>query len=120
MHTSGEWPDAAERMFDRISIMAGMSETWMGTKRIKAPSVEEHVTIVRYLKAHSLQPLGPNEIPSPAFPGAATFKNAYSQCHALPDPKLHTAGEWPAVVARMQINMRTMGKQVITYDEKKR
>jgi hypothetical protein len=35
-----------------------------------------------------------------------------TQCHALPDPKQHTAHEWPAVVVRMKKNMSIMGKDV--------
>jgi hypothetical protein len=33
------------------------------------------------------------------------FGIACSQCHALPDPRRHTAREWPAVVERMQRHM---------------
>lgn len=118
MHTSAEWPAVAQCMFDRISILAGMSSGWMGMMRMKAPSSEQQEIIVSYLQAHALKPLGPNEIPSPGSPGAAEFKSACSQCHGLPDPKLHTADEWPAVLTRMQFNMRSMGKQVISDKEK--
>jgi hypothetical protein len=34
------------------------------------------------------------------------------QCHVLPDPKRHTADEWPTVVARMQENMEWMNRVV--------
>ena len=34
------------------------------------------------------------------------FAQACSQCHALPDPRQHTAGQWPGVVARMEQYMR--------------
>jgi len=118
MHTSAEWPGVAQRMFDRISILAGMSSGWMGMMRMKAPSAEQQEIMVSYLQAHALTPLGPNEIPSPDSPGAVEFKSACSQCHGLPDPKLHTADEWPAVLTRMQFNMRSMGKQVISDNEK--
>ena len=33
------------------------------------------------------------------------FAIACSQCHVLPDPRRHTALEWPQVVERMQRNM---------------
>jgi predicted amidohydrolase len=33
------------------------------------------------------------------------FSIACSQCHALPDPRRHTAREWPEVVERMQRHM---------------
>jgi hypothetical protein len=33
------------------------------------------------------------------------FSIACSQCHALPDPRRHTAREWPGVVERMRRHM---------------
>ena len=90
----------------------------MGMMWMKAPSVEEQEVIVDYLKAHSLKPITPGALPSLESPEAISFKNVCSQCHALPDPKLHTAGEWTNVVERMRINMRVMGKPVITDQEK--
>jgi len=35
-----------------------------------------------------------------------------SQCHALPNPNLHTAEEWPGVIARMKVNMKNFHKTV--------
>lgn len=34
------------------------------------------------------------------------FGQTCSQCHALPDPQQHSAGQWPSVVARMEQHMR--------------
>ena len=45
-------------------------------------------------------------------PGADAFRVACGQCHALPDPQMHTAKEWPAVVERMQKNMEWMNRVV--------
>ncbi len=33
--------------------------------------------------------------------GAKIFMTLCTQCHGLPDPKSHSAQEWPAVVVRM-------------------
>lgn len=120
MHTSAEWPDVSQRMFTRLTMMSGMREEWMGMMRMKAPSIEEQEIIVNYLKAHSLKPIGPSEIPLPESAGAISFKNTCSQCHALPDPKLHNAQEWPGVVERMRVNMQIMDKPVITEAEKEK
>ncbi|MFI5323344.1 MAG: c-type cytochrome [Thermodesulfobacteriota bacterium] len=92
----------------------------MGMMWMKAPSAEEQEIIVAYLKAHSLKPMTPGSLPSPESPGAISFKNTCSQCHALPDPKLHNAEEWSGVVERMRVNMQTMGKPVITEVEKEK
>ncbi|MGH7790908.1 MAG: hypothetical protein ACREOB_01200 [Thermodesulfobacteriota bacterium] len=91
-----------------------MREEWMGMMWMKVPSFEEQEIIVDYLKAHSLKPITPGTVPSLESPEAIPFKSVCSQCHALLDPKLHTADEWPNVVERMRINMRIMGKHVIT------
>jgi hypothetical protein len=45
-------------------------------------------------------------------PSGEAFRVACSQCHVLPDPKRHTAAEWPRVVARMQENMEWMNRVV--------
>jgi hypothetical protein len=34
------------------------------------------------------------------------FAQTCSQCHALPDPRQHSAGQWPGVIARMEQYMR--------------
>ena len=43
----------------------------------------------------------PDQLPSPASAGARLMQKFCVQCHGLPSPGLHTAGEWPAVVGRM-------------------
>jgi cytochrome c5 len=111
MHTAEEWPAVTRRMFARMSMMSGM----MGTEN---PSSEEQLLIISYLKAHSLKSVSPGVLPSPESKGAILFKETCSQCHALPDPSLHTAQEWSAVVERMRDNMRAMGRRVITDREK--
>ncbi|MEK7748332.1 MAG: hypothetical protein AAB300_04585 [Nitrospirota bacterium] len=38
-------------------------------------------------------------------PHAKLYMSACTQCHGLPDPKMHTAEEWPAVIVRMMERM---------------
>lgn len=111
MHSAEEWPQVANRMFMRMSTMSGM----MG---IESPSSEEQQAIVSYLRANSMKSISPDMLPSPQSQGAILFKEICSQCHALPDPNLHTVEEWPKVVERMRNNMQFMGKRVITDQEK--
>ena len=40
------------------------------------------------------------------------YQHYCSQCHALPSPRVHTAQEWPSVVARMKQTMATQGKEL--------
>ncbi|MBI5634553.1 MAG: hypothetical protein HZA15_13870 [Nitrospirae bacterium] len=111
MHTAGEWPAIADRMFARMSIMSNM----MG---IENPSSEEQLLMISYLKAHALKSVSPGMLPSPESKGAILFKEICSQCHALPDPELHSAGEWPKVIERMMSNMQSMGRRTSTEDER--
>jgi mono/diheme cytochrome c family protein len=39
-------------------------------------------------------------------PAGRLFAQTCSQCHTLPDPRQHTAAQWPSVVARMELRMR--------------
>jgi cytochrome c5 len=112
MHSAEDWPLATNRMFARMSMMSGMMD-------IENPSLEERQAIVAYLKANVLKSISPSGLPAPESKGALLFKDTCSQCHSIPDPKLHTAQEWPKVVERMTSNMQAMGRRVITEDEKK-
>lgn len=44
----------------------------------------------------------------PRSNGAQALQHYGAQCHDLPGPGLHTAGEWPAVVDRMNRSMQMM------------
>lgn len=114
MHSAEEWPLVAERMISRERMMDGRP----GMMGIKAPSSQEEEVLLEYLKTHALKVLAPGTVPSPDSPNASLFRQACSRCHALPDPKLHTAAEWPGVVERMRKNMEVMGKPVITDQER--
>jgi cytochrome c5 len=112
MHSAKDWAVIAARMFDRMSSMEGM----MG---IEAPTGDEGQEILAYLKEHALRAVAPGAIPAPESSGAGTFRRVCSQCHALPNPDLHDAKEWAAVVERMGSNVKTMRKGSISRDEKK-
>ena len=134
MHSAAEWPGIAERMFQRMTMCSRMSGTgmmgkmggvgmkgmmggtsgnaMMGMMNVKAPSAKEQEIIVAYLKEHSLKSIQPGALPSPRTKGAILFAATCAQCHALPDPRQHTAQQWPQVVARMRQNMVTMGKTI--------
>jgi hypothetical protein len=102
-------------MFRRMSMCAQMSGSgMMGMMgmNMKTPSTREQKAFVAYLQKHSLRSIRPSAIPSPGTKGALFFAATCAQCHALPDPKQHTAQEWPQVVARMRQNMIALGKNV--------
>ncbi|TAK88364.1 MAG: hypothetical protein EPO20_02765 [Betaproteobacteria bacterium] len=113
MHRADKWPGIVERMVLRMegrgNLGGLMTEMMAG---VKAPSEEEARTIVAYLRRHSQQPLDPALYPEVNQPSGEAFRLACGQCHALPDPKRHTAAQWREVVARMQENMEWMNRVV--------
>ncbi len=113
MHHAAKWPPIVERMVLRMqgrgNLGALMSEMMAG---VRAPGDEETRAIVAYLRRHAQQPLDVARYPEVNRPGGEAFRLACSQCHVLPDPRRHTAAEWPAVVSRMQENMEWMNRVV--------
>lgn len=65
-----------------------------------------------HMAMHGPEPLRTSAMEMHDVPGFDVAKQFCSACHALPDPKAHTAAEWPGVVARMLDNMRRLGKPV--------
>ncbi len=115
MHDAAKWPPVFERMVLRMhgrgNLGALMSEMMAG---VQAPSEEESATLLAYLKKHAQQPLDVRRFPDIRAPAGEAFRLACSQCHVLPDPRRHSAREWPSVVARMQENMEWMNRVVGT------
>jgi hypothetical protein len=113
MHDAGRWPAVIERMVPRMEGKGNMgklmSEMMAG---VEAPSAEEKQAIVDYHRRHALRPLDAKRVPEVNSARAESFRLACEQCHALPDPRMHTAKEWPGVVARMQKNMEWMNRVV--------
>jgi len=112
MHTAQEWPAVVARMNQRMQMMSGHGMMGMMMGQVEAPSANELQSILDYLQAHAQRPIDPTQYPELATAAGRAFQTTCAQCHALPDPKQHSANEWPGVVARMQQNMRTMGKPV--------
>ncbi|WP_157471674.1 c-type cytochrome [Desulfuromonas sp. DDH964] len=56
-----------------------------------------------------LSGLDPGALPEGETPGAQSFADVCSRCHALPDPNAHSPREWQAVVERMAMNMENVG-----------
>ena len=122
MHTAEEWPAVEVRMFSRMQMMGSMQgmmggRMMRGMMDIRVPSKEEESAILSYLQKHALKPATVETLGPLDTPGLSLFRRTCSQCHALPDPKLHTPDKWADIVNRMQKNMEIMGKPVITNQE---
>jgi len=115
MHHAGKWPAIVDRMVVRMEGRGNlgklMAEMMAG---VKAPAPEETQALIAYLQKNAQTPLDPRRYPEVNRPSGEAFRLACNQCHVLPDPKRHTAQEWPVVVARMQENMEWMNRVVGT------
>ena len=113
MHNAAKWKPVVERMVWRMEGRGNLGELMREMMAdVKAPSANEQATLVRYLEAHAQQEIDPGQYPDLESPRGQMFAIACSQCHVLPDPKRHTAREWPRVVERMQHNMRWANRVV--------
>jgi cytochrome c5 len=115
MHDAQKWPGIVERMVLRMegrgNLGSLMSEMMAG---VKAPTEEDTRSIVAYLRKHAQAPLDPARYPEVSQAAGEAFRIACNQCHVLPDPKRHSAADWPKVVARMQENMEWMNRVVLS------
>ena len=115
MHNPEKWPGIVDRMVVRMKGKGNMGELMKEMMAgVEAPSEEEEKVLVAYLRKHGQRAIDPRRYPELDEPSGQSFKLACGQCHVLPDPRRHTAAEWPAVVARMEQNMAWMNRVVGT------
>ena len=113
MHHAEKWLPVFDRMVVRMEGKGNMGRLMADMMAgVAAPTAEESKVLVAYLERNAQQALDPKQIPAVNAPAAEAFRVACQQCHVLPDPRRHTAREWPAVVARMQKNMGWMNRVV--------
>lgn len=114
-YTARQWPAIVERMNRRMGMMSrrGMGMGMMGGA-IQALTPREKAVLIAYLQAHSPQAMPRNAFPEASQPGAKSFAEICSRCHALPDPSAHTFSQWPAVVDRMEQHMQNSGMGTLT------
>jgi cytochrome c2 len=121
MHEPARWAKVVDRMVPRMQGKGNMgklmAEMMLGSggdaaRPLAAPSPAEAREIVAYLQRHAMRPIDAALAPALESGAGQMFEQACSQCHALPDPRQHTAGEWPAVVRRMESNMEWMNRIV--------
>lgn len=105
MHTAANWGKIVARMNWRMQGKGNMGKLMKDMMdNIQAPTEEELETLTHYLQKHGQKEIEPRH-PGLASPAGQMFSIACSQCHALPDPRRHTAREWPQVVQRMKQHM---------------
>jgi hypothetical protein len=106
MHSPDKWNAVVVRMVWRMQGRGNMGVLMKEMmENVEAPSDEETAVLVAYLKKHGQGEMDPGH-PALKSDAGRMFSIACTQCHALPDPRRHTRGEWPAVVERMRQHMR--------------
>ncbi len=106
MHSAPKWRVIVERMVWRMQGNGNMGKLMRDMMAaVKAPDAGEQSTLTAYLQKHAQQELNVKKYPDIHTPAGRIFSIACTQCHVLPDPRRHTANEWPVVVERMQRNM---------------
>jgi hypothetical protein len=113
MHHAAKWPAVLERMVVRMRGKGNMGELMQEMMAgVEAPTEDEARVLLAYLRRNGQRPLDPKKYPEIYGPEGQSFRLACEQCHVLPDPRRHTAAEWPAVVSRMERNMEWMNRVV--------
>ena len=107
MHNAEKWPAIVSRMVWRMQGRGNLGKVMQDMMAdVKAPDAGEQAALVSYLQKHAQRELDPARVPDIQSPAGRIFGIACSQCHVLPDPRRHTAREWPQVVERMRRNMQ--------------
>jgi len=115
MHSPDKWNAVVVRMVWRMQGRGNMGVLMKEMMdNVKAPSDQETAVLVAYLKKHGQNEMDPGH-PALKSDAGRMFSIACTQCHALPDPRRHTRGEWPAVVERMKRHM-TWANTVVGVD----
>jgi hypothetical protein len=105
MHTAERWKPVVERMVWRMRGNGNMGDVMYDMMaQMKAPTDTEVQRLTCYLEKHGQAQIAATH-PALKTPPGQIFALACSQCPALPDPRRHTASEWPPVVERMTQHM---------------
>ena len=107
MHNAAKWEPVVARMVWRMEGKGNLGTLMQEMMaEVRAPAAAEQTTLIRYLQKHAQKEIDPKKYPDLKSQPGQMFAIACSQCHVLPDPRRHTAFEWPRVVERMQRNMK--------------
>ncbi len=105
MHTAARWKTSVERMVWRMQGKGNMGTLMKEMMdHVEAPPEREVAVLTAYLQKHGQHEMDPAH-PALKSEQGLRYGIACSQCHELPDPRRHTAREWPGVVERMKRHM---------------
>jgi cytochrome c5 len=107
MHTAEEWTQVVDRMDKEMQIRRGGVLV-----RVMMPPEKDWQILRAYLGEYAQSPMDKTQFNDLDSPAGQAFATTCSQCHAAPDPGLHTAHEWARVVLRMKNNIAAAGKKI--------
>ena len=81
-------------------------EKSLATTKMQESSQEESEQL-SLLKRMIPKGMNPNDLPDADSRGAALLNIYCTQCHELPTPTMHNSAEWPTVLTRMQMHLKT-------------
>ena len=106
MHDAARWKSVVARMVWRMEGQGNLGKLMQDLMAdVKVPTANEQATLLRYLQKHAQRELSSGQYADLNTESGRRYRIACAQCHVLPDPRRHTASEWPAVVERMRRNM---------------
>lgn len=125
MHSADEWEILMRRMTLRSRLLAHRAEGEHIPERFTAgaqfkvvPTPAHHDSLLAYLKRNALPVVEPERLPDTR--AADLYVDRCTVCHETPSPRAHTESGWEPVLDRMQQNMRLMGVDTLSRDEKRR
>ena len=105
MHTADKWASTVVRMVWRMQGKGNLGVLMKEMMdNVQAPGEQEAAVLTAYLQKHGQSEMDPAH-PDLGSERGKMYSIACTQCHALPDPRRHTAREWPGVVERMKRHM---------------
>jgi len=88
--------------------MGGMGMMQGGSGMMGQSNMKE---VMKRMMGDQLPPgIDAADLPGPQSRGARLMARYCTQCHDLPPPALHSSGEWPNVLARMDRRMEMMSQ----------
>ena len=105
MHTADKWNTIVVRMVWRMQGKGNLGQLMKEMmEKVEAPGEQEVALLTGYLQKHGQQEMDSAHPALRSEPGKM-YSIACTQCHSLPDPRRHSAREWPGVVERMKRHM---------------
>ena len=105
-HSATDWPRYARRMWLRLDRL-------QDSLNLTVPATAERQVMLEYLIENSLQVASS----LPSGPGRDFFRTTCTSCHDLPDPRVHSAEDWVAVVRRMMDHMQEIQRRSLTPEQ---